>query len=122
MHAAHAPIVSAIRADYHMSANARTNQNEAVVAADRPIRSTCHCEDAAVADNDDEFVERTIRMDATEVAEVYQDCLGQHVGCRANLAADRIAEEASKRWLDWQCGRGRAAEHQAVDRAECRLD
>jgi len=41
MYAAHAPIVSAIRANYHA---ARSNQNEAAVAADRPIPSTCPVE------------------------------------------------------------------------------
>ena len=61
-------------------------------------------------------------MDATEIAEVYQRCLRRHVGYRANLVANRIAEEASRRWLDWQGGRGQAAEHQAVDWAEHRLD
>ena len=122
MYATHAPIVSAIRADYHASANARANKNKAAVAANRPIRSACRFEEATVADDDDECAGRTIWMDATEVAEVYQHCLGRHVGCRANLVADRIAEEASKHWLDWQGGRGQAAEHQAVDRVKRCLD
>ena len=51
MCAAHAPIVSAIRANHHA---ARSNQNEAAVAADRPIPPTCRFEEAAVANDDDD--------------------------------------------------------------------
>ena len=70
----------------------------------------------------DRHGERSARPGCRALRRVNQRCLGRHVGCRANLVADRIAEEASKRWLDWQGGRGRAAEHRAVDRAERRLD
>ena len=53
MYATHAPIVSAIRANYHASANACANQNKAAVAADCPIPPTCHFEEATVANNND---------------------------------------------------------------------
>jgi superfamily II DNA helicase RecQ len=65
MYAAHAPLVSAIRADYHASARARANRDDAatvdaaIVDADRTTQSTCRFEESAVAnlngdDDDDE--------------------------------------------------------------------
>ena len=54
MYAAHVPLVSAIRADYHASANVRANRNKVDVVVNRTIQSTCRFEEAAVANDDDD--------------------------------------------------------------------
>ena len=62
MYAAHASLVSTIRADYNASANALANRdNDAIVVADRTIQSPRRFKEAAVAnlyrkDDDDNDV------------------------------------------------------------------
>ena len=54
MYAAPAPLVSAIRANYHASANARANDNEAANAANCTIESTCRFEEAVITNNNND--------------------------------------------------------------------